>query len=305
MTNQNPAVPAPGSPQERRQRDLLSKVNAHADRSLDRLFADIEELLSGDLEADNPSAIERSQRQAAIDPAHRYPQASSPQSDARSAYYPAPGVGTDEDAIFSDSSMDDIPAATPKRKKSLPIWLMVVSGLGITAIAAGSLLFWLVKERKIDMPNVDTSWLPFQSQQVSPADAQFADYMRKSIAKIEATDRVPVAQAPVAPAPAANIAAPIPTTQSATPAATNPGTIVTAPISASPAAVTTPIALVKTLDKTNRPGAIFQIDGQSQTIRVGQRIGTSNWSLIAVAKGEVTIKQKGGQIRSIDVGQKF
>jgi hypothetical protein len=301
MTNQNPAVPAPGSPQDRRQRDIMGKVNAHADRSLDRLFADIEELLSGDLEADNPSAIERSQRQAAIDPAHRYPQASSSQSDARPSYYPAPGAGTDEDAIFSDSSMDDMPAATPKPKKSIPVWLMALSGIGITAIAGGSLLFWLVNERKIELPNVDTSWLPFQSQQVSPADARFADYMRKSIAKIEAT-----AQAPVASAPVANIANPAFTTPAANPTITNaPSTLVTAPISTSPAAVTTPIALVKTLERSNRPGAVFQIDSQSKTVRVGQQIGTSNWSLVAVAKGEVTLKQKGGQIRSIQVGQKF
>ncbi|AFY91815.1 alpha-ketoglutarate decarboxylase [Chamaesiphon minutus] len=300
MTNQNPAVPAPGSPQERRQRDLLSKVNAHADRSLDRLFADIEELLSGDLEADSSSAIERAQHKN-TDSTRHYPPAQSPQSDSH--YYPAAGSFTGAEPSFSDDSIDDAPPTTvPKRKKSLPIWLMVGSGLGITAIAAGSLLFWLVKERKIDMPNIDTSWLPFQSQQVSPADAQFADYMRKSIAKIEATNRVPVA-----PAPAANIPEPALTTPAAAnPTITNaPSAIVTAPISASPAAVTTPIALVKTLDKTNRPGAIFQIDGQTQTIRVGQQIGTSKWSLVAVAKGEVTIKQKGGQIRSLDVGQKF
>ncbi|NJR32257.1 MAG: hypothetical protein HC778_04660 [Chamaesiphon sp. CSU_1_12] len=299
MTNQNPAVPAPGSPQDRRQSDILSKVNAHADRSLDRLFADIEELLSGDLEADSSSAIERAQRKT-TEPTRHYPPAQSPQPDPH--YYPSSGSFTGAEQAFSDDSNDDAPpTAAPKRKKSIPIWLMAVSGIGITAIAAGSLLFWLVNERKIDMPNIDTSWLPFQSQQVSPADAQFADYMRKSIAKIEAAERVPAA-----PAPAASIADPAVTTPAANPTISNtPGAIVTAPISASPAAVTNPIALVKTLDKTNRPGAIFQIDGQNQTIRVGQQIGTSNWSLISVAKGEVTIKQKGGQIRSLDVGQKF
>ncbi|PSB55999.1 hypothetical protein [Chamaesiphon polymorphus] len=298
MTNQNPAVPAPGSPQDRRQSDILSKVNAHADRSLDRLFADIEELLSGDLEADSSSAIERAQRKT-TDPTRHYPPTQSPQSDSH--YYPASGSFTGEEPAFSDSIDDTPPTAAPKRKKSIPIWLMAVSGIGITAIAAGSLLFWLVNERKIDMPNIDTSWLPFQSQQVSPTDAQFADYMRKSIAKIEAAERVPAA-----PAPTASIADPALTTPAANPTISNaPGAIVTAPISASPTATTNPIALVKTLDKNNRPGAIFQIDGQSQTIRVGQQIGTSNWSLISVAKGEVTIKQKGGQIRSLDVGQKF
>jgi hypothetical protein len=54
MTSQNPV--SPDSQNSQLDRDTLAKVNAHADRSMDRLFADIDELLSGDLDNDPASS---------------------------------------------------------------------------------------------------------------------------------------------------------------------------------------------------------------------------------------------------------
>ena len=293
MTNQNPAVPQSPSPQDRlRQSDILAKVNAHADRSLDRLFADIDELLGDDTTDTHSLSVQPSQHiQYSTEPSRTEYYPNQPQLPSQSSYYPP------------QPSIDSSPAATPKPKQRLPLWLKAFLGIGVTSIAVGGTLLWLVNERKIALPqNIDTSWLPFQSQpQISPEDAKFADYLRKSISKIDAT--TPVTSVPNTVNSANSSTAR--TTQAAPLALTPTGSVATAvPITASPT-IATPISLVKTLPDRNRPGAIFEIDRQSQTVNIGQQIGTSNWSLLTVAKGEVIVKRKGGEIRSIYLGQKF
>jgi hypothetical protein len=294
MTNQNPASSQPLD------RDILAKLNAHADRSLDRLFIDIDELLSGDLEADqksaqpNQSALSATSYRTETESDQQYNQAYIPQSDR-----------------FSPQLTVEIDPPQPSKSKSkpkkaarrIPFWLKAVLGVGVGSIAVGSSLVWLVTERKITIPQtIDTSWLPFQSKpQVSPEDAKFADYMRKSISKIESAN--------LATATTAAIELPTPTnsaTPSATPAPTaiNPA-IATAPIAAKPAVIEKPVSLVKTIQNSKSPTAIFQIDKKDQIIKIGQKIGTSNWSLVNISKSEVTIKRKGGEIRSIKIGQKF
>ena len=293
MTNQNPAVPQSPSPQDRlRQNDILAKVNAHADRSLDRLFADIDELLSDDTTDTHSLSVQPNQHiQYSTEPSRTeyYPNQQQLQSAPPPSYPP-------------QGSIESPPAATPKPKPHLPLWLKALLGIGVTSIAVGVTLLWLVNERKIALPqNIDTSWLPFQSQsQIPPEDAKFADYLRKSISKIDAS--TPVTSVPNPVNSANSSTAPI--TQSA-PVAPTTGAVTTAvPITATPT-IATPISLVKTLTDSNRPGAVFEIDRQSQTVNVGQKIGTSKWSLLTVAKGEVIVKRKGGEIRSVYLGQKF
>ncbi len=292
MTNQNPAIPQPpqGGSSSKQNRDLLAKVNAHADRSMDRLFADIDELLGDDLVNDPHAAANQRNAYAT----EQYPQLQQP------IYPPQRSLSAGADTPVE-------PAQTAKPKRTMPLWLKALLGIGVTSIAAGSLLTWLVNERKIVLPQtIDTSWLPFQSQQVSPQDAKFADYMRKSISKIDATAQTATI-ATTAPTPATGIvnSALAPVTPAA-PVATAPtATIVTTTAPVAPTAVKAKIALVKTLPSGNRPSAIFEIDRQNKTVNVGQTIGKSNWSLVSVNKSEVTIKRKGGEIRSVDVGQKF
>ena len=292
MTNQNPAVPQSPSPQDRlRQNDILAKVNAHADRSLDRLFADIDDLLGDDTTDTHSLSVQPSQHiQYSTEPSRTEYYLDRQLQSAPSQYYPP------------QPSIDSPPAATPKPKQRLPLWLKVLLGIGVTSIAVGGTLLWLVNERKIALPqNIDTSWLPFQPQsQIPPEDAKFADYLRKSISKIDAS--TPVTSVPNSVNSANSSTAP--TTQAASVAPTTEAVTTAVPITVTPA-IAKPISLVKTLPNSNRPSAVFEIDRQSQTVNVGQKIGTSNWSLLTVAKGEVIVKRKGGEIRSIYLGQKF
>jgi hypothetical protein len=296
MTSQNPAQNSQNSPLDR---DTLAKVNAHADRSLDRLFADIDELLSGDLHDDSAGSavVHRGTSN------ERYP---------RELQQQLPADGGRSDFGSSRSEIESLPTAEqPKQKKRLPLWFKIVSGIGVGALAVGGGLLWLVNERKIELPaTLDTSWLPFQSSpRVAPADAKFAEYMQKSLAKIESARTQ-------APAPTAAVASPvntatIPATAPSTSAPT--GTVSVAPtetvsVAPTPREVATPkppIVLTKTFTTTKTPSASFKIADRDLKIAVGQKIGTSGWSLVNVTKREVLLKKTGGEIRSIRVGQKF
>jgi hypothetical protein len=300
MTNQNPASSNPQS--TKLSQEILSKVNAHADRSIDRLFADIDELLSGDLSGDIPPASTTQQ--------YRYPAASSrnnqriadTQRQQPQQYLPQGDFTPPPETVEPPQQPEKSPQAKPKRQKpqSMPLWMKAFLGIGVTSIALSSLLLWLINENKIHLPkNMDVSWLPFMSKsQISTDDAKFAEYMRKSISKIESANT----QANSAPAQTNAATSPaavnIPTSSVA-----NPGVITT---KADPANVSQiPISLIKTLPTGDRPGAIFELNNQTQTVYAGEKIGKSDWSLLTVAKGEVIVKKVGGVIRSIYVGQKF
>lgn len=290
MTNQNPASNNP--PSGKFSQEILSKVNAHADRLIDPLFADIDELLSGDLSGEIPPPVELQQPHRYSPESIRISQTSSTEAPSTpyQQYQPQSNFTPPEPPIEPKYQKQSKPK---QQKQGIPLWMKAFLGIGVVSIALSSLLLWLTNEKKIDIAkNIDTSWLPFQSKsQISPDDAKFAEYMRKSIAKIEAGNIQ------------SNSAVVAPTTT--TPAFSNPGTVVSAIPPANVNTAKTAIALIKTLPKGERLGAIFELNNQAQTVYVGGKIGTSEWSLVTIAKGEAIVKKPGGVIRSIYVGQKF
>ncbi len=292
MTSQNPA--SPNSQNSQLDRDTLAKVNAHADRSMDRLFADIDELLSDDLDND-PAASAVVTRSATADRANYYPNEVQQQ-------FSTDGGRSDFDS--SRSEIESLPPAqeNPQQQKRLPLWKKIAAGMGVSTLAVGGGLLWLVNSGKIELPKIDTSWLPFQSNaRVTPADAKFADYMQKSLAKIEAART----QAPT-PTAAANVVANPTIAQSTSPTTVDPaGTISVAPNSNDVAVTQSPILLLKTFPATKQPSASFKIADRDLKIAVGQKIGTSGWSLMNVTKTDVLLKKTGGEIRSIRIGQQF
>ena len=91
-----------------------------------------------------------------------------------------------------------------------------------------------------------------------------------------------------APAPAAGQSAPAPQ-QSA------------AAVSGAPASAQT---LVGILELGDRSAALFEVDGVARRIYVGESIGASGWTLAEIKNQEAVIR-KGGDVRSVFVGQKF
>jgi Tfp pilus assembly protein PilP len=62
--------------------------------------------------------------------------------------------------------------------------------------------------------------------------------------------------------------------------------------------------LVGVLELGNRSAALFEINGVSQRVYIGERIGNSGWSLVSVSSDEAVIRRN-GEVRSIYIGQKF
>jgi hypothetical protein len=62
--------------------------------------------------------------------------------------------------------------------------------------------------------------------------------------------------------------------------------------------------LVGLLELGERSAALFEIDGVSQRVYIGEPIGNSGWNLVSVSSDEARIRRN-GEVRSIYIGQKF
>ena len=92
-------------------------------------------------------------------------------------------------------------------------------------------------------------------------------------------------------------AAPAPSAQQSAPA----------PEQSAPAVSTAPTSahtLVGILELGDRSAALFEVDGVARRIYVGESIGASGWTLAEIKNQEAVIR-KGGDVRSVFVGQKF
>lgn len=117
---------------------------------------------------------------------------------------------------------------------------------------------------------------------------------------------IPIYQPPqlLAPPPAAPAPAPTaPPTVAAAPAAPAPAPA-TSDADAPNIATSATHVLVGLLELGDRSAALFEIDGSTQRIYVGENIGSSGWTLVSVANQEAIVRRN-GEVRSIYVGQQF
>ncbi|MDB9528946.1 hypothetical protein PN498_23335 [Oscillatoria sp. CS-180] len=70
------------------------------------------------------------------------------------------------------------------------------------------------------------------------------------------------------------------------------------------AATSTPHTLLGVLELGDRSAALFEIDGVPQRVYIGERVGSSDWSLVSVANEEAVIRRN-GEVRSLYIGQRF
>ncbi|MBT9315104.1 type II secretion system protein N [Leptothoe spongobia] len=62
--------------------------------------------------------------------------------------------------------------------------------------------------------------------------------------------------------------------------------------------------LVGVLELGDRSAALFEVDGSSQRVYIGETIGGSGWSIVSISNEEVVVRRN-GEVRSIYIGQKF
>jgi hypothetical protein len=108
---------------------------------------------------------------------------------------------------------------------------------------------------------------------------------------------IPYQTAQQQPAPGATVLVPQPGVGA--PSSVSPAAPSQAPVAANPIH-----SLVGILELGDRSAALFEISGVSQRVYIGERIGSSGWSLVSVSNEEVVIRRN-GEVRSIFIGQRF
>jgi hypothetical protein len=271
VMSQNSADTSPGN----NSKNIPKVVNDHADRLMDGLFADIEELLSGDLSKQiksQPTAIGTA-------PQHRpipNPELQLAGQNTRPEYQSSAALPADN--------------ATSVQPPHSGTWKKILIGLGLTAAVAGGGIWWLAKENKINL-----AFLSSSSDDASKADVQFADYLRRAFGKIDPTKTASPASNQVTIPNPPGAASAAPTLQLEPP-------LVPASVPAVPASS----SFVKVVNSTP-PTAEFVIDGKTQQLTPGSKIGDSGWvitTVISALDNEVIIKRN-GELRTLKAGQKF
>ena len=120
---------------------------------------------------------------------------------------------------------------------------------------------------------------------------------------------LPIAPPPVRPSVSAPSAAAKPSIPAPAKAVTQPSTPPPPPaVETSPTAQSAlPVAnhtLVGLLELGDNSAALFEINGITQRIKIGESIGASGWALVSVANQEAVVRRN-GEVRSVFVGQKF
>jgi hypothetical protein len=158
-------------------KSISNVVGNHADRVMDELFADIEELLSGEVK-DRPAALTPGQTTGQ----------NVPQQTATPTYPQLPPtVRVPGEAPITN---EPVTALNPPKRGA---WKTVVAGLSLMAIAAGGGVWWLAKEGKITLPKLPNL------NAAANGDVQFSDYVRRATSKIEnkgATNQVSIPNPP-------------------------------------------------------------------------------------------------------------
>lgn len=255
------------------QKNIANVVGKHADRVMDGLFSEIEDLLSGDLqEKSPPGSLSAAAPMAARKTAPRLPTEEGP------IYQQQPLAQTPGTGIAAPAP---VPAPT---KTGGGFWKKLLAGTGILVLLGGGGLWWLQKQGKIDLSAITALGSGNNS------DAQFSDYLHRSFTKIEGnTSAVPTVPSAVEPAipnpPAESSAVPAPTAAAA------------ASVNAS---------FLKIVAGTP-PLAEFSIDGKPQQLKSGDLIGTSGWTVgsVSITGDNEVIVKRNGEIRSLKTGDKL
>jgi len=138
-------------------------------------------------------------------------------------------------------------------------------------------------------------------QEASESEEPAADDIPSPPTQVLERVYIPVYQPTPAPVSPPQVAAPSPTP----PNDGVPPTPVPSPVP--PNVANTPegnLMLTGILELGDRSAALFEIDGMSRRFQVGERIGSSGWTLVDIANQEAIIRRN-GDVRSVFVGQKF
>ena len=306
-------------------------VDAYAEDLMDEVFEDVDRILAGEESAiyaepdTTPQASYASLSSAAVTvPAMIVPV----EKEAVDTSPQAPITERDADAQDTQSPKE----STNKRFKRKHLRKFMLGAICLSALAGAGV--WFLRQQPIAQP-AETSAAPTATPALSE-DAAFRDYLTRSLrvisgersAQTETQNPNTVATTPTPTAdnqtatgrpsnnviervfvpllqPGANQRTPSnAVTLPSLPAPNGSGQAAndSAPVPNIAAANT--YELVGVLELGDRSAALFEVNGSSQRVYIGETVGSSGWSIVSIDNEEVVVRRN-GEIRSIYIGQQF
>ncbi|MGD1853414.1 MAG: hypothetical protein ACFB2W_04120 [Leptolyngbyaceae cyanobacterium] len=304
-------------------------VETYAEDLMDEIFDDVDRILAGDESAvyaeSTVAAPERSafNAETVTVPAMIVPFTGDPAVEPRIA---APIT----EAAPSDTPADSQDTPADKSRKQKPWKKILVGAVCLSALTGFGV--WAYQQSMLEPATAPA--VPAASPASQEAD--FGQYLVRALqviggersAQVESQSPDVVATVPPAAEPSGSAAQPggviervfVPMLQPSTGAnRTTPNTAAAlpAPGSALPApgqsgsdttaptiAAANSYELVGILELGNRSAALFEIDGSSQRVYIGETVGGSGWSIVSIGNEEVVVRRN-GEVRSIYIGQQF
>lgn len=316
--------------------DADTLVETYAEDLMDDIFADVDRILAGDESAVYAETVTQTASDTPLFsaepvtvPAMIVPFTAEPAVIAEPA---TPLTEPDTDSPQTDNEQT---TSKPGQKRSWGNFLL--GAVCLSTLAA--LGFWWMRQQ----PTLQTATAPavVTTTPTGSDETAFGDYLKRSLQVIRGersaqrdSQSATVATSPAPPAgnqptgqpgviervfvpflqpgtnPQANVnpggspsgavaTLPAPNTQTTGPASSSnqPGSV------PSIAAVGT-YELVGVLELGDRSAALFEIDGASQRVYIGETIGGSGWSIVSIDNEEVVVRRN-GEVRSIYIGQQF
>ncbi len=320
--------------------DPKQLVDLYADRLMDEIFDGVDRALEGD--ADALQSLQHPVAEVA-DPVPEFAATAFNPGGLSSVLFPtAAPLSTGETlnnmTLSYALATAAVPAeAMPNQRRWWQRWsgnrlLLGAAGLSLAA----TLGLWWFYQRQTTTPAVVTA--PAPATVATSPDVEFLEYLRRSLEVIAQDAAAPAAgpglglpDVPVAfngsplglpplggtlppgvalpggPAQI-NVIERVYIPYQTGPAPVASGTAPAAPSSSGlPAPSAAPVAaqtLVGILELGDRSAALFEISGVPQRVYIGERIGSSGWSLVSVSDGEAVVRRN-GEVRSIYIGQQF
>lgn len=333
-------------------------VETDADHLMNDLFSDLDEMLEkGRKLPEESKSPEYVSLQSVIVPSISLPSPPKPEQNSFSQRVQAAEISA---KVGTEVPKSNLASEARKSGRSLDKILFVIACSSLVAV-----LLWLVSEERLNIPFA-LNWVQNSSRGLSESDAEFIEYMERSLDVIDrkaqleqpssiatlppgeippSTGNVPPTSTqtptvleriyiPVYPANPSSPGTPTPASPQSPsqlqpqpqsqpspttaqtipdpspippppPAQVIPSVPVEIPsIPPTPTAPATKHTLVGLLELGERSAALFNIDGVTQRIRIGESIGGSGWTLVSIANQKAVIRRN-GEVRSIFVGQSF
>lgn len=317
-------------------------IESNANCLMDEVFADIERMLERGVPLQAEPTEADPLELNTIDPLQAEPPepapADIPQPSTRAALAVVPKLSPRELTLgepeLESDLFSEIEATPPEPDESPSLDKLLLSiVLASLAIAGGA---WFFFRGRLPQATVSVAEGPSEAEMRQiKQDAEFLDYVQRSVERIDRASQetetvasnppatvlervyVPIYQPPAVsgmppasttlPTPQVTVV-PIPAAPSpASPASPTPPAPAANPpsVAAIPNIAPSPThALIGLLELGDRSAALFEIDGTPQRIQLGERIGSSGWTLVSVS-GEEAIIRRNGEVRSVYIGQKF